>query len=104
MAATVSAKARIRSQSAPRQRALTPEREKLSSAKKRLSFPVPRGAYTNGVGTSDSDVSFECNNLRSPSWESIYREQFGMVQRPNMCFGDEASSPSTSGGVRRWLK
>ncbi|CAL5338831.1 unnamed protein product [Camellia sinensis] len=94
--------ARIRSQSAPRQRALTPEREKLSSAKKRLSFPVPGEAYTNGVGTSDSDVSFECNNLRSPSWKSIYREQFGMVQRPNMCFGDEGSSPSTSGGVRRF--
>ncbi|KAL7254391.1 hypothetical protein ACSBR1_008729 [Camellia fascicularis] len=106
MAATVSAKARIRSQSAPRQRAVTPEREKLGSAKKRLSFPVPGEAYTNGVGTSDSDVSFECNNLRSPSWKSIYREQFGMVQqqRPNMCFGDEASSPSTGGGVRRWLK
>ncbi|KAJ6423134.1 hypothetical protein OIU84_024129 [Salix udensis] len=44
MAATESAKARVRSQSAPRQRPATPERERCGSelpAKKRLSFPVP---------------------------------------------------------------
>ncbi|KAL2536312.1 IQ-domain 18 [Forsythia ovata] len=40
MAATESAKSRIRSQSAPRQRPSTPERERMG-AKKRLSFPVP---------------------------------------------------------------
>ncbi|KAJ6376717.1 hypothetical protein OIU76_025799 [Salix suchowensis] len=43
MAATESAKARVRPQSAPRQRPSTPERERGgSAAKKRLSFPVPR--------------------------------------------------------------
>ncbi|XP_030532365.1 protein IQ-DOMAIN 18-like isoform X2 [Rhodamnia argentea] len=41
MAATASAKSRIRSQSAPRQRIPTPVREKPGSARKRLSFPVP---------------------------------------------------------------
>ncbi|KAJ8529109.1 hypothetical protein K7X08_035944 [Anisodus acutangulus] len=41
MAATASARARERSQSAPRQMPMTPEREKTSAAKKRLSFPVP---------------------------------------------------------------
>lgn len=40
MAATASARARERSQSAPRQISMTPEREKTSAAKKRLSFPV----------------------------------------------------------------
>ncbi|XP_060197155.1 protein IQ-DOMAIN 17-like isoform X2 [Lycium barbarum] len=42
MAATASARARgERSQSAPRQMPMTPEREKPSAAKKRLSFPIP---------------------------------------------------------------
>ncbi|MCD7460357.1 hypothetical protein HAX54_043388, partial [Datura stramonium] len=40
MAATASARARERSQSAPRQIPMTPEREKTSAAKKHLSFPV----------------------------------------------------------------
>ncbi|KAK3445698.1 hypothetical protein EUGRSUZ_A01417 [Eucalyptus grandis] len=41
MAATASAKSRLRSQSAPRQRIPTPLRERTRSARKRLSFPVP---------------------------------------------------------------
>uniref|UniRef100_A0A6N2LLW8 DUF4005 domain-containing protein n=1 Tax=Salix viminalis TaxID=40686 RepID=A0A6N2LLW8_SALVM len=61
MAATASAKARIRSQSAPRQRASTPERENSGSAKKRLSFPVPDPATSNG-GNMVDDYS-----LRNPS-------------------------------------
>uniref|UniRef100_A0A3Q7ESV9 DUF4005 domain-containing protein n=2 Tax=Solanum lycopersicum TaxID=4081 RepID=A0A3Q7ESV9_SOLLC len=40
MAATASARARERSQSTPRQIPMTPEREKTSSTKKRLSFPI----------------------------------------------------------------
>lgn len=39
MTATASAKARERSQSAPRQIPMTPEREKVRATKKRLSFP-----------------------------------------------------------------
>ncbi|KAJ6410934.1 hypothetical protein OIU84_007649 [Salix udensis] len=62
MAATASAKARIRSQSAPRQRASTPERENSGSAKKRLSFPVPGPATSNG-GNMVDDYS-----LRNPSF------------------------------------
>ncbi|KAK4736791.1 hypothetical protein R3W88_000488 [Solanum pinnatisectum] len=40
MAATASARARERSQSTPRQIPMTPEREKTSATKKRLSFPI----------------------------------------------------------------
>ncbi|PHT58854.1 hypothetical protein CQW23_01217 [Capsicum baccatum] len=40
MAATASARARERSQSAPRQMPMTPERGIIAAAKKRLSFPV----------------------------------------------------------------
>lgn len=41
MSATESTKARIRSQSAPRQRAMTPERDRTRGTKKRLSSPIP---------------------------------------------------------------
>uniref|UniRef100_A0A5B7C4Q6 DUF4005 domain-containing protein n=1 Tax=Davidia involucrata TaxID=16924 RepID=A0A5B7C4Q6_DAVIN len=92
MAATASAKARVRSQSAPRQRPLTPEREKMGSARKRLSFPVP-DPYN---GTFDHD-------LRSPPCcKTIQGGHFGVEQRPNMSsccidsLGDEISPPSTS--------
>ncbi|XP_049407589.1 protein IQ-DOMAIN 18-like isoform X1 [Solanum stenotomum] len=40
MAATASARARERSQSTPRQIPMTPERDKTSATKKRLSFPI----------------------------------------------------------------
>lgn len=53
MAATESAKARIRSQSAPRQRPTTEERDRggiTGSAKKRLWFPLPADPYGLGVG------------------------------------------------------
>ncbi|RZC73645.1 hypothetical protein C5167_049125 [Papaver somniferum] len=72
MAATESAKARIRSQSAPRQRPLTPEgggdRINGLSAKKRLSFPVPpQDPYSSnrfGLGSHQQ--------LRSPSFKSVH--------------------------------
>ncbi|CAK9146504.1 unnamed protein product [Ilex paraguariensis] len=51
MAATASTNARVRSQSAPRQRPLTPEREKPGSVKKRLSFPVQ---------DSYNDIGIDC--------------------------------------------
>lgn len=54
MADTASAKARIRSQSAPRQRPLTPERDKMGSAKKRLFFP----ATEQDTAIRMSDVEF----------------------------------------------
>lgn len=56
MAATESAKARSRSQSAPRYRnsTSTPEKDRTGSVKKRLSFPVPdsHGGVANGGGFS----------------------------------------------------
>ncbi|XP_031117278.1 protein IQ-DOMAIN 14-like isoform X2 [Ipomoea triloba] len=59
MASTASAMAR--SQSAPRQRPLTPDREKNPSAKKRLSFPVPdacnNDTITNGYSSDHTLMS-----------------------------------------------
>ncbi|KAF7147651.1 hypothetical protein RHSIM_Rhsim03G0214400 [Rhododendron simsii] len=103
MNATESAKARARSQSAPRHRSVTPEKEKLFSAKKRLSFPIP-DPY-NGVGTSEGGYEYYS---RSPNCKNRYREHSGMEQRSTTSsvydyLGDEVSSPSISGG-RRWLK
>jgi hypothetical protein len=103
MAATASAKARFRSQSAPRQRPSTPEREKTGSAKKRLSFPAPDqcGGLGNG-GTSDY-------NSNSPCYKSIHGGHLGMEQRSNMSscctdsLGDEISPPLTN-ELRRFLR
>ncbi|KAG1359142.1 protein IQ-DOMAIN 1 [Cocos nucifera] len=99
MAATESAKARARSQSAPRQRPATPERERgAGSVKKRLSFPVPE-AYGYG-GYSQ--------NLRSPSFKSAVG-RLGEEQRSNVSsfcnesFGGEIS-PSSTTELRRWLR
>nr|GMD55073.1 protein IQ-DOMAIN 14-like [Ipomoea batatas] len=52
MASTASAMAR--SQSAPRQRPLTPDREKNPSAKKRLSFPVPDACNNDTIANGYS--------------------------------------------------
>ncbi|KAJ0111951.1 hypothetical protein Patl1_00681 [Pistacia atlantica] len=74
MAATESAKARARSQSAPRQRPSTPERDRVGSVKKRLSFPVPE-PYGVGMG-----YGVYGQNLRSPSFKSVSGSQFGLEQ------------------------
>ncbi|XP_022860880.1 protein IQ-DOMAIN 1-like isoform X1 [Olea europaea var. sylvestris] len=69
MAATESAKSRIRSQSAPRHRPSTPERER-KGAKKRLSYPVPvSDPYSYNAGNSYGN--YGGHNLRSPSFESV---------------------------------
>ncbi|XP_058010069.1 protein IQ-DOMAIN 17 isoform X2 [Hevea brasiliensis] len=104
MAATASAKARFRSQSAPRQRPSTPEREKVgsaSAAKKRLSFPVPDPVTSNNV------VGY---SIRSPSYRgNVHEAYLGMEQRCNMSscctdsIGDEVSPPSTN-DLSRWLR
>ncbi|KAK8944119.1 hypothetical protein KSP39_PZI008535 [Platanthera zijinensis] len=87
MAATESAKARLRSQSAPRQRAPTPERERAASVKKRLSYPMQEEA------------------LKSPSFKSamgrIGAEQMSMV---SSLYADSDVSPSSTTDLRRWLR
>lgn len=98
MAATASAQARIRSQSAPRQRPLTPERDKMGSAKKRLSFPIPDEPDT---GVVMSDVELE-HNLRSPSCKPINE---GYISN-TFCYcedslGEEIISPPSTSHVRR---
>lgn len=102
MAATESAKARVRTQSAPRQRPSTPERERSGSAKKRLSYPAPE---THGnMGTSRSFSQ----NLRSPRFKSVQGCNFGMEDQSNYfsyyteSFGGEISPCSTTD--LRWLK
>ncbi|KAL8095649.1 protein IQ-DOMAIN 17-like [Apium graveolens] len=72
MAATASAMARSWSESAPRQRPLTPDRGNLSSAKKRLSFAAPERDACAVMSDTESE-----RNLCSPS--SIY----GMRERSN---------------------
>ncbi|XP_056159574.1 protein IQ-DOMAIN 18-like isoform X2 [Syzygium oleosum] len=61
MAATASAKSRVRSQSAPRQSIPTPVRERTGSARKRLSFPLP-----DPFGKMDGEFH---HRLKSPSNE-----------------------------------
>ncbi|XP_065860049.1 protein IQ-DOMAIN 17 [Euphorbia lathyris] len=102
MAATESAKARVRSQSAPRQRPSTPERDRSAgTAKKRLSFPVPADPYSIvGMGHG--------HGLRSPSFKSVHFGG-GLEQQSNYSscctesFGGEVS-PSSTTDLRRWLR
>ncbi|KAI9076814.1 hypothetical protein K1719_041230 [Acacia pycnantha] len=77
MAATESAKARIRSLSAPRQRPSTSERDRVGSAKKRLSFPAhpPGDAYAHGGYSSYG------HSLRSPSFKSVRGSHYGMMDQ-----------------------
>ncbi|KAG6537954.1 hypothetical protein ZIOFF_003057 [Zingiber officinale] len=95
MVATESAKARVRSLSAPRQRPGTPERCVGVAAKKRLSFPAP-----DPYGCPQS--------LRSPSFESV-AGWFSGEQRSNASpscndsVGGEAS-PSSTADLRRWFR
>ncbi|XP_039137538.1 protein IQ-DOMAIN 14-like [Dioscorea cayenensis subsp. rotundata] len=96
MATTESAKARTRSQSAPRQRPMTPERDQSgATAKKRLSFPE---GY--------------CQSLRSPSFKSASGMSV-LEQRSNASssYADSlagemspAPSPALVKELRRWLR
>ncbi|KAL4384747.1 hypothetical protein GQ457_15G011390 [Hibiscus cannabinus] len=102
MAATESAKAKARSQSTPRQRPSTPERERGGClAKKRLSYPAPE----NHVGSGCSSFS---QNLRSPSFKSAFEGHYGMEKESlyssyyTESFGGEISPCSTTD--LRWLK
>lgn len=103
MAATESAKARVRSQSAPRQRPATPERDRSGSAKKRLSFPVP---------DPNNGSVYSGQNLRSPSFTSVNESYayMGVEQQSNYSSyytesiaGGEVSPCSTT-DLRRWLR
>lgn len=106
MAATESAKARVRSQSAPRQRPSTPERERgVGSVKKRLSFPAP-DPYGVGMGYG----GYGHNSLRSPSFKSVSGSHFGGVEQQSnysSCYTDSLGgeiSPSSTSDFRRWLR
>ncbi|XP_040382843.1 protein IQ-DOMAIN 14-like [Oryza brachyantha] len=105
MAATESAKARVRSQSAPRQRPATPERDRPAfssgggaGAKKRLSFPVPLDPY-----------GAYAQSLRSPSFKSA-AGRFSSELRSNVSsscaesLGGDVVSPSSTTDLRRWLR
>lgn len=98
MAATESAKARIRSQSTPKQRPSTPERERVGSVKKRLSYPIPEPYSLNSAyGYSQ--------NLRSPSFKSLQAAYVGMEQKS--CYTDSLGgeiSPCSTTDLRRWLR
>ncbi|CAH2039198.1 unnamed protein product [Thlaspi arvense] len=100
MANTESAKARIRSQSAPRQRPSTPERDRVGLVKKRLSFPVPPQPEYD-----------DSNSLRSPSFKSVAGSHFGglLEQQSNYpsCCTDSIGvdiSPASTSDFRNWLR
>lgn len=107
MAATESAKARVRSQSAPRQRPSTPERERIGSAKKRLSYPVPPDSYS--VGTGHGGYGHH-QHLRSPSFKSVSGAHLGIIEQQSnysSCYTESLGgeiSPSSTGDLRRWLR
>lgn len=104
MAATESAKTRARSsQSTPRHRPSTPEKERVCSAKKHLSYPIHE--VRSSVCTECSDLS---QNLRSPNFDGYY--YYGMEQQINLsaCYN---TSESLGGKIfpcsttdLRWLK
>ncbi|KAJ8568306.1 hypothetical protein K7X08_027839 [Anisodus acutangulus] len=101
MAATESAKARICSQSTPKQRPSTPERERVGSVKKCLSYPIPEPYSLNAAyGYSQ--------NLRSPSFKSHQASYVGMEQQSNYsCYTDSLGgeiSPCSTTDLRRWLR
>ncbi|KAK7275431.1 hypothetical protein RIF29_16548 [Crotalaria pallida] len=112
MAATESAKARIRSQSAPRQRPSTPERDRgagygqrpSTPVKKRLSFPAP-DPYNVGVGYGNYGQS-----LRSPSFKSVGASHLGGLEHQSnysSCCTESLGgeiSPSSTSDLRRWLR
>ncbi|WCJ22501.1 IQ-domain 17 [Euphorbia peplus] len=104
MAATESAKARVRSQSAPRQRPSTPERDRSAgTVKKRLSFPVPADPYS-AIGMGHGHA------LRSPSFKSVVHYGGGLEQQSNYSscctesFVGGEVSPSSTTDLRRWLR
>ncbi|GJN12593.1 hypothetical protein PR202_ga30882 [Eleusine coracana subsp. coracana] len=117
MAATESAKARVRSQSAPRQRPATPDRDRLGSsnttngngAKKRLSYP----AAPPSVAAVDHHLYYAHHqSLRSPSFKSA-AGRFSSEQRSTVSSscaeslvggGDLVVSPSSTTDLRRWLR
>ncbi|THF96670.1 hypothetical protein TEA_000857 [Camellia sinensis var. sinensis] len=108
MAATESAKARVRSQSATRQRPSTPERERSGSAKKRLSYPVPDQQSYSSVGMGIDCSSFS-QNLRSPSFKSVQAGFVGMEHQSNLssCYTESIGgeiSPCSTTDLRRWLR
>ncbi|KAK4418790.1 protein IQ-DOMAIN 14 [Sesamum alatum] len=100
MAATESAKARIRSQSAPRQRhssTPSPQREKVG-ARKRLSYPVP---------DPQNSASMKSPSLKSVSGVyMLYEQKSNYSSCCTESLGGEVSvSPSsTSDLTKRWLR
>lgn len=92
MAATASAKARLRSQSAPKHRPSTPEREKTGSARKRLSFPTnPDPCGGSGAGNGNSHLN----------GGGLVMEQRASV---SSCCTDSEISPPRNSDLRRWLR
>ncbi|XP_022021346.1 protein IQ-DOMAIN 1 isoform X2 [Helianthus annuus] len=103
MAATESARAKIRSQSTPRQRPSTPERDRVGSVKKRLAYPVQDPCDNYNV--QYYDYGHYGHNLRSPSFKSVQVGHVGMGQQwyyADSTNGGELSPCSTT--HLRWLR
>lgn len=104
MAATASAKARIRSQSAPRHRPATQDREKQCSARKRLSFPVPAEAFgASAVGNGTSEFELRSSNYKGINGGQAIRMEHN-TRNVSHCLTDSETSPTSRGELRRWLR
>ncbi|CAA6663161.1 unnamed protein product [Spirodela intermedia] len=98
MAATESAKARLRSQSTPRHRPSTPEREHAAATvRKRLAFPVSDGYFAGGGRVVDFSQS-----LRSPSFKSTMEQRSTVSSCAESLPGEV--SPSSTTELRRRLR
>ncbi|KAL9691322.1 hypothetical protein QQ045_011743 [Rhodiola kirilowii] len=106
MTATESAKAKARSQSAPRTRPPTPEREQSGSVKKRLSYQpeeqLDRACAASRCGGANQD-------LRSPSFRHFHDASLGLEQQSNLSsyytdsLAEEISACSAT-DLGRWLR
>ncbi|KAL4570588.1 hypothetical protein LXL04_026245 [Taraxacum kok-saghyz] len=107
MAATESAKAKVRSQSTPRQRPATPERDRVGSAKKRLAYPIPDPCdHIGSDGYNGGHYSDYSHNLRSPSFKSVQVGHVGMGQQWYYAESNNGGelSPCSTTDLRRWLR
>lgn len=105
MTATESAKAKARSQSAPRIRPPTPDRERSGSVKKKLSYQPEETP-----GSNASRFGGINQNLRSPSFKNFQDFSYGLEQQSSNLssyYTDslaEEISPCSTTDLGRWLR
>uniref|UniRef100_A0A7N0U678 DUF4005 domain-containing protein n=1 Tax=Kalanchoe fedtschenkoi TaxID=63787 RepID=A0A7N0U678_KALFE len=107
MAATESAKARVRSQSVPRHRSETPDGDKRGTVKKRLMFPVQDHDPCCEINFGDEDRARNLWTTRLPNqYDGIQSFTEPRTNISSCCTdsnGGELSPPSIN-NLRIWLR